>query len=56
MFMIPVFGVAWGHVFLGEPLSPGIYVGGSLVLLLASALVSGFNPWRKAVEVVNPKA
>ena len=55
MFMIPVFGVAWGHVFLGEPLSPGIYAGGSLVLL-ASALVSGFNPWRKAVEVVNPKA
>ena len=55
MFMIPVFGVAWGHVFLGEPLSPGIYAGGSLVLL-ASALVSGFNPWRKAVDVVNPKA
>ena len=55
MFMIPVFGVAWGHVFLGEPLSPGIYAGGSLVLL-ASALVSGFNPWRRAVEVVNPKA
>ena len=54
VFMIPVFGVAWGHVFLGEPLSPGIYAGGSLVLL-ASALVSGFNPWRKALDVVNPK-
>lgn len=55
MFMIPVFGVTWGHIFLGEPLSPGIYVGGSLVLL-ASALVGGFNPWRKTVDVVNPKA
>ena len=49
MFMIPVFGVAWGHVFLGEPLSPGIYAGGALVLL-ASALVSGFSPWRKATD------
>ena len=49
MFMVPVFGVAWGHVFLGEPLSPGIYAGGALVLL-ASALVSGLNPWRKATD------
>lgn len=55
MFMIPVFGVAWGHVFLGEPLSPGIYAGGALVLL-ASALVSGFNPWRKSAEALEPKA
>ena len=55
MFMIPVFGVAWGHVFLGEPLSPGIYAGGALVLL-ASALVSGFNPWRKSIEAPVPAA
>jgi drug/metabolite transporter (DMT)-like permease len=55
MFMIPVFGVAWGHVFLGEPLSPGIYAGGASVLL-ASALVSGFNPWRKSIEALGPKA
>jgi drug/metabolite transporter (DMT)-like permease len=54
MFMIPVFGVAWGHIFLDEPLSPGIYAGGALVLL-ASALVSGFNPWRKTAEALNPK-
>lgn len=55
MFMIPVFGVAWGHVFLGEPLSPGIYAGGALVLI-ASALVSGFNPWRRSAEALEPKA
>ncbi len=55
MFMIPVFGVAWGHLFLGEPLSPGIYAGGALVLL-ASALVSGFNPWRKSAGALEPKA
>jgi drug/metabolite transporter (DMT)-like permease len=48
MFMVPLFGVTWGHLFLGEPLSSGIYLGGTLILL-ASALVSGFNPWRKAM-------
>ena len=42
-FMIPVFGVAWGHLFLGEPLGSGIYLGGALILL-ATALVTGFNP------------
>ena len=54
VFLIPIFGVAWGHIFLGEPLSPSIYAGGALVLL-ASALVSGFNPWRKAVGGPKPK-
>lgn len=46
IFLIPVFGVTWGHLFLGEALSPGIFVGGALVLL-ASALVTGFNPLRR---------
>ncbi len=53
-FMIPVFGVAWGHVFLGEQLSTGIFAGGALVLL-ASALVTGFNPWQKWLDVVDAK-
>lgn len=47
VFMIPVFGVTWGHLFLGETLSPGIFAGGALVLL-ASALVTGFNPLRRS--------
>jgi drug/metabolite transporter (DMT)-like permease len=46
IFLIPVFGVTWGHLFLGEALSPGIFVGGALVLL-ATALVTGFNPLRR---------
>jgi drug/metabolite transporter (DMT)-like permease len=46
IFLIPVFGVTWGHLFLGEALSPGIFVGGALVLV-ASALVTGFNPLRR---------
>lgn len=45
-FMIPVFGVTWGHLFLGEQLSAGIFAGGALVLF-ASALITGFNPWQK---------
>lgn len=52
-FMIPVFGVTWGHLFLGEDLSPGIFAGGALVLA-ATALVTGFNPLRRAVSAVEP--
>ncbi len=54
MFMIPVFGVTWGHLFLGEQLSSGIYLGGALVLL-ASALVTGFSPWQKWLDAVDAK-
>ncbi len=53
VFMIPVFGVAWGHLFLGEALSPGIFAGGALVLV-ASALVTGFNPLRRIFGVTDP--
>jgi drug/metabolite transporter (DMT)-like permease len=52
-FLIPVFGVAWGHIFLGEALSPGIFAGGALVLL-ATALVTGFNPLRRSAPPVEP--
>lgn len=44
-FMIPLFGVAWGHLFLGEALGPGMLWGGALVLV-ATGLVTGFNPMR----------
>ncbi len=53
-FMIPVFGVLWGHLFLGEQLSTGIFAGGALVLL-ASALITGFNPWQKWLDAVDAK-
>lgn len=53
VFMIPVFGVTWGHLFLGEALSPGIFIGGALVLV-ASALVTGFNPLRRVFGVTDP--
>jgi drug/metabolite transporter (DMT)-like permease len=49
-FMIPLFGVAWGHLFLGEPVSTGMLAGAALVLL-ATALVTEFNPFAKPADV-----
>ena len=54
IFMVPVFGVLWGHVFLGEQLGHGLVLGGSLVLL-ASALITGFNPLQRWQSPVNPR-
>ena len=42
-FLIPVFGVLWGVVFLDEPFGPGTLVG-ALVVLAGTALVTGFLP------------
>ncbi|MCC2673317.1 MAG: putative rane protein [Ramlibacter sp.] len=44
-FMIPMFGVSWGALFLGEPVTAGMVPGVALVLA-ACALVTGFNPLR----------
>ena len=38
-FMIPIFGVLWGHLFLGEPLSSGM-LAGAVLALVAIALIS----------------
>lgn len=46
-FMIPLFGVAWGGLFLGEPVTAGMLPGCALVLL-AMTLITGFNPFRNA--------
>ena len=55
-FMIPLFGVTWGHLVLGEPLGTGLVAGGALVLL-ATALVTGFNPVARllAADAASPK-
>ncbi|KQT13503.1 DMT family transporter [Ramlibacter sp. Leaf400] len=47
-FLIPMFGVAWGGLFLAEPFTAGM-VPGVLLVLVACALVTGFNPlaWRR---------
>ncbi len=54
IFLIPVFGVLWGHLFLGEQLGGGLLVGGALVLL-ASALITGFNPLQRWLDLVDAK-
>ena len=45
--MIPLFGVTWGGLFLGEPVTAGM-LPGCVLILLATALVTGFNPFRGA--------
>jgi drug/metabolite transporter (DMT)-like permease len=45
-FIIPLFGVTWGGLFLGEPVTGGMLPGVAMVLL-ATALVTGFNPFRR---------
>lgn len=44
-FMIPLFGVTWGRLFLGEPVTAGM-LPGCVLVLAATALVTGFNPFR----------
>lgn len=46
-FMIPMFGVTWGALFLGEPVTAGM-APGVLMVLAACALVTGFNPLARA--------
>ncbi len=51
-FLIPVFGLLWGALFLNEPIGPGTVVG-LLVILAGVVLVTGvrFNPGRKPQAV-----
>jgi drug/metabolite transporter (DMT)-like permease len=41
-FLVPVFGVLWGHVILGEPVGWNTAVG-ALVVIVGTALVTGFS-------------
>lgn len=42
-FLIPLFGILWGALFLQEAVSSTTFVGAAFVLL-GTALVTGFNP------------
>ncbi|EQD37291.1 membrane protein containing DUF6, transmembrane, partial [mine drainage metagenome] len=44
-FLVPVFGVLWGRIFLHEPLSAGVLSGLSLILL-SVALVANVQSLR----------
>jgi drug/metabolite transporter (DMT)-like permease len=41
-FLIPVFGILWGNVFLGEPITLHT-VAGSAIVIVGTALVTGFS-------------
>ena len=53
-FMITGFGVMWAILFLDEASGPALYAGGALILV-ASMLVTGFNPLRRAESVAVAK-
>ncbi len=44
-FLIPMFGVLWGHLFLDEVIGWHTLLG-SVIVLTGTALVTGFNPRR----------
>lgn len=48
-FMVTGFGVLWAFLFLNEPIDwvTGI---GALLVLIATVMVSGFNPWRRVPD------
>lgn len=47
-FLIPLFGILWGSLFLGEAITISTLLGATFVLL-GTALVTGFNPLRLIV-------
>lgn len=46
-YLIPVFGVAWGALFLGERVTPAM-LGGGAVVLAGTALATGLVAWPRA--------
>ncbi|MFI5445230.1 DMT family transporter [Polaromonas sp. UC242_47] len=46
-FMIPLFGIAWGGLFLGEPVTWGM-APGCVLVLAATVMITGFNPFKTA--------
>lgn len=51
-FLIPVFGVLWGRLFLGEPI--GIHtLAGSAIVVAGTALVTGFAPRMLRARIVD---
>lgn len=42
-FLIPIFGILWGSIFLREVIGWNAIVG-SCIVILGTALVTGFNP------------
>jgi len=41
-FLVPVFGILWGHIFLAEPVGWDT-LAGALIVIAGTALVTGFS-------------
>ena len=52
--LVPGLSALGAVIFLGEPLGSGIWSGGALILL-AIALVTGFNPVQKLLDAANAR-
>jgi drug/metabolite transporter (DMT)-like permease len=52
-FMATISGIIWGHLVLEEKFTGATYIGGLLVLS-ATVLVTGFNPWKRAIPPTDP--
>ena len=50
-FVVPIFGILWGALFLGESVSPGMLEGG-VVILIGTALATGVV---KRISLVGPR-
>ncbi|MDE2253377.1 MAG: DMT family transporter [Betaproteobacteria bacterium] len=51
-FLIPVFGVLWGAVFLGERVTPNM-IAGCPIVLLGIALTNGAQRWKKKAQTAH---
>lgn len=53
-FLIPLFGILWGHLFLNEPIGPNTLLGAVCVLvgvmLVTGVRVQQFLPWRQRLS------
>jgi drug/metabolite transporter (DMT)-like permease len=54
-FLIPVFGVLWGVLFLGERVGWNTFVGAAVVLV-GTALVTGFGLPRTSVAAAGSRS
>ena len=45
-FLVPLFALAWGALFLGEMPTPAMLAGGA-VILLGTGLATGLLRWRR---------
>jgi len=51
-FLVPIFGIRWGHLFLGEAVGLDTLLG-AVVVIAGTALVTGFSFtsfWRLATS------